>query len=44
MSPTSAVAGDGPVVEQAYDILAACSAEDDIEDLFAIQAEALLDE
>jgi DNA polymerase III gamma/tau subunit len=31
-------------LEKAYDILAASSTEDDIEDLFAIQAEALLDE
>jgi hypothetical protein len=31
-------------LEKAYDVLAASPAEDDIEDLFAIQAEALLDE
>jgi DNA polymerase III gamma/tau subunit len=31
-------------LEKAYDVLATSSAEDDIEDLFAIQAEALLDE
>jgi hypothetical protein len=30
-------------LEKAYDVLAASPAEDDIEDLFAIQAEALLD-
>jgi predicted DNA-binding protein len=28
---------------KAYDLLAAGSAEDDVEDLFAVQAEALLD-
>jgi DNA polymerase III gamma/tau subunit len=31
-------------LDKAYDMLAASPAEDDIEDLFAIQAEALLDE
>jgi len=31
-------------LKEAYDVLAAGPAEDDIEDLFAIQAEALLDE
>jgi hypothetical protein len=40
LSPNSAATGDGIPIEKAYDMLAACSVEDDIEDLFAIQAEA----